>query len=79
MELKTLIFSNQLKHRMLRHTFFWSALFCVPLVAGHGFINIQGFKKIMQWDILYAMSDNFTANTILLLRSLFFNTIFFSS
>ena len=56
MELKTLIFSNQLKHRLLRHTFFWSALFCVPLVAGHGFLNIQGFKKIMQWEILYAMS-----------------------
>ena len=53
MELNTLIFSNQLKHRMLRHTFFWSVLFCLSLVAGHGFLNIQGFKKIMLWDIWY--------------------------
>ena len=57
MELKTLIFSNELKHRILRHIVFWFGRFCVVFVEGQGFLVFQdqGLKKIMQWDFLKAI------------------------
>ena len=55
MELKTLIFSNELKHRILRHIVFWIGRFCVVFVAGQGFMEVQGLKKIIQLDFLKAI------------------------
>jgi len=48
MELKTLIFSNEPKHRILRHIVFWIGRFCVVFVEGQGFMVFQdqGLKKI---------------------------------
>jgi sensor histidine kinase YesM len=56
MELKILIFSNELKHRVLRHILFWVGRFCVVFVDGQGFVVFQdqGLKKIIQWDLLKA-------------------------
>ena len=56
MDFRTLIFSSQLKHRLLRHILFWMAWFCVVFVSSSvGVMHVQGLAKIIQVDAVISL------------------------
>ena len=56
MDFRTLIFSGQLKHRLLRHILFWMAWFCVVFVSSSiGVMHVQGLAKIIQVDAVISL------------------------